>query len=250
MSTMTSSAQPPITLTLEVNGVAYPMTVAAGSIFHDALHHHLPASLTRGHKITLATPAGDEVYPDMFVGESVRHFGGSRFIVTSVPVQAADRPFRTIGFDHLAITVADREGARAFFTNVLGMQEMRHDPHLTVLTTGPTALFLFDAFREQPMTDPVPSRWHHLGFVVDDLEAAYHHLRTHAPEVVSDELLLERAERWSLYFYYTNGETTLLIQLSEIKADRRGFADPGRVTDYLYDYAQGRYGVRFDEGHA
>ena len=96
------------------------------------------------------------------------------------------------------------------------------------------------------MTDPIPSRWHHLGFVVDDLDAAYTHLRQHAQDVVSDFILLERAERWSLYCSYRNGDMTLLIQLSEIKPERRGFADPARVTDYLYDYAQGRYGVRFE----
>jgi catechol 2,3-dioxygenase-like lactoylglutathione lyase family enzyme len=234
-----------LTITLEVNGVPHAIAVDAAGIFHDALHHHLPHELTAGPRVTITTPAGDEVYPDMFVGESVRHFGTALFIVTARPIQPADRPFRTIGFDHLAITVADRDGARRFFSEVLGMQVMRHDPHLTVLTTGHTALFLFDAFREQPMTDPIPSRWHHLGFVVDDLDAAYSRLRQHAQDVVSDFILLERAERWSLYCYYRNGDMTLLIQLSEIKADRRGFADPAQVTDFLYDYAQGRYGVRF-----
>ncbi|MCC6625865.1 MAG: VOC family protein [Chloroflexi bacterium] len=244
---MTMTDRPTIPLTLEVNGVAYPMMVDPRGIFHEALHHHLPPELTQGHKVTIATPAGDEVYPDMFIGESVRHFGVDRFIVTARPLSPADRPFRTIGFDHLAITVADREGARAFFADVLGMQVMRHDPHLTVLTTGPTSLFLFDAYVEQPMTDPIPSRWHHLGFVVDDLEAAYHHLRAHAPDIASDYILLERAERWSLYFHYRNGDANLMVQLSEIKADRRGFVAPQRITDYLYDYAQGRYGVRFNE---
>ena len=80
----------------------------------------------------------------------------------------------------------------------------------------------------------------------DDLDAAYTHLREHAAEVVSDFILLERAERWSLYFHYRNGETMLMIQLSEIKADRRGLADGARFADFLYDYGQGRYGVRFE----
>jgi catechol 2,3-dioxygenase-like lactoylglutathione lyase family enzyme len=237
----------PLTLTLEVNGTPYEIAADPAGIFHDALHHHLPRHLTEGHRVTLATPAGEEVYPDMFIGETVRHFGTSRFVVTARPIVPARRPFRNIGFDHLAITVADRAGAKRFFSEVLGMQVMRHDPHLTVLTTGHTALFLFDAFIEQPMTDPVPSRWHHLGFVVDDLEAAYAHLREHGRDLVSDFILLERAERWSLYCYYRNGDTTLMIQLSEIKPERRGFADPAGVTGYLYDYAQGRYGVRFEE---
>jgi glyoxalase/bleomycin resistance protein/dioxygenase superfamily protein len=242
-----STGRESLAITLEVNGTPYAITVDPAGIFHEALHRRLPPQLTEGHRVTIATPAGDEVYPDMFMGETVAHFGTSRFVVAARPIAPARRPFRNVGFDHLAITVADREGARDFFSEVLGMQVMRHDPHLTVLTTGHTALFLFPAGVEQPMSDGVPSRWHHLGFVVDDLDAAYAHLRAHADEVASDFILLERAERWSLYFHYRNGETTLMIQLSEIKADRRGFADTSRFADYLYDYAQGRYGVRFEE---
>jgi hypothetical protein len=122
---------------------------------------------------------------------------------------------------------------------------MRDDPHLTVLTTGHTALFLFDSGVEAPMSDGLPSRWHHLGFVVDDLEAAYAHLRDHAGAVVSDYILLERAERWSLYCHYR--DTVFMIQLSEIKAAERGFADPAQVTNLLFDYGRRRYGVRFDD---
>lgn len=234
-------------IVLEVNGQAHRVTVDPGQIFHEALHHSLPAELTVGHRVQIATPGGDEVFPDMFIGEAVRHFGTERFIVTARPIAMADRPFRNVGFDHLAVTVADREGARSFFSDVLGMQVMRHDPHLTVLTTGHTALFLFDAGIAAPMSDGIPSRWHHLGFVVDDLEAAYTRLRRCGESVVSDFMLLERAERWSLYCYYRNGETTLMIQLSEIKQEYRGFAEAGAVTDLLYDYASRRYGVRFEE---
>jgi catechol 2,3-dioxygenase-like lactoylglutathione lyase family enzyme len=236
-----------VAITLEVNGEPYAVEVDPKGIFHEALHHGLPTALTAGHRVTITTPAGDEVFPDMFIGESVAHFGTSRFVVTARPIAAAARPFRNVGFDHLAITVADRAGARDFFSGVLGMEVMRHDPHLTVLTTGHTALFLFDAGVEAPMSDGIPSRWHHLGFVVDDLVAAYAHLRAHGQGVVSDFILLERAERWSLYCHYRNGDTTLMIQLSEIKAAERGFSAPERVTGLLYDYARQPYGVRFEE---
>jgi hypothetical protein len=59
--------------------------------------------------------------------------------------------------------------------------------------------------------------------------------------------MLERAERWSLYFRYRNGDVSFLIQLSEIKADARGFANPAVTTGLLYDYSQRPYGVRFEE---
>jgi len=237
-----------MTVTFEVNGTAHEVEVDPKGIFHDALHLKLPASLTAGHRVTITTPDGQEVFPDMFIGESAAHFGTRRFVVTTRPLSAAPQSFHNVGFDHLAIMWADREGARDFFSQVLGLRVVRHDPHLTVLTSGGlTALFLFDADPETPMSDGVPSRWHHLGFVVDDLEAAYAHLRAHAAAITSDFIMLERAERWSLYFRYRNGDVSFLIQLSEIKAEERGFADPAQATNLLYDYSRRRYGVRFEE---
>jgi catechol 2,3-dioxygenase-like lactoylglutathione lyase family enzyme len=244
---MSTAAMP---ITLVVNGEPHAIAVDPRGIFHEALHHHLPPALTAGHRVTITTPGGDEVFPDMFIGETVAHFGVREFHVAARPIAAADRPFRNVGFDHLALTVTDRVGARDFLSGVLGMRVVRHDPHLTVLTTGHTALFLFDAGVRAPMSDGIPSRWHHLGFVVDDLDAAYHRLRQHAGLIESDFILLERAERWSLYFTYRNGPIDLMIQLSEIKADRRGLTDPSAVTGLLYDYARGRYGVRFEEAAA
>ena len=38
-----------------------------------------------------------------------------------------------------------------------------------------------------------------------------------------------------------------MIQISEIKPESRGFANPHHFTDYMYDYLSGRYGVRFEE---
>jgi hypothetical protein len=39
-----------------------------------------------------------------------------------------------------------------------------------------------------------------------------------------------------------------MIQLSQIKDAYRGFDDPRRFSDLMYDYARGRYGVRFAGG--
>lgn len=242
-----ATADERLAIELELAGRRYPAAVGAGEIFHEALDRALPEAARAGHRLTIRTPDGAPVYPDMFVGETVRHFGTRRFLVETTPLAGARRPWRNLGFDHLAITVADRDDARAFFRDVLGLTEVRHDPHLTVLTTGNTALFLFDA-RDAPLSDPLPSRWHHLGFVVDDLEAAYAHLQAHRDHLTSDFTLLERDERWSLYCHYRNGDITLMIQLSEIRAGFRGFADPERFAGRMYDYLRGRYGVRFDEG--
>ena len=137
------------------------------------------------------------------------------------------------------------------------MRIVRDDRHQTVLTTGNTALFMFGT-EKAPLSDGLPSRWHHIGFVVDNLDAAYRHLAHHARlrreragdgsgSISSDFTLLERNERWSLYCHYRNGDTRLMIQLSEIKPENRGFANPQYFTDNMYDYLSGQYGVRFEE---
>jgi hypothetical protein len=124
------------------------------------------------------------------------------------------------------------------------MQIVRDDDHLTVVTTGNTALFLFDADPDAPLSDGIPSRIHHIGFVVDNLEAAFGHLRRTYPAFASDFTLLEREERLSLYGNVTFGEVRFMIQLSEIKPQYRGFAQGTPFAAAMYDYAARDYGVR------
>ncbi len=249
-------------LNLVVNNQPYEAEVRPQEIFHEAFEYALPPGLLKGHRIRISTPGGDEIFPDMFIGESVAHFNTSTFHIEARPLSEVtaggeQRTWTNFGFDHLAITVADRADAKAFFSEVLGMRIVRDDRHQTVLTTGNVALFCFDA-EKAPLSDGLPSRWHHIGFVVDNLDAAYHHLAHHAQlrrerdgegsgSIASDFTLLERNERWSLYCHYRNGDTRLMIQLSEIKPENRGFANPHYFTDHMYDYLSGRYGVRFEE---
>jgi len=248
-------------LTLIVNDSPYEVTANPQEIFHEALEHALPQGLLVGHRIRISTPGGDEIFPDMFIGESATHFHTNTFHIEAIPLSdmpagTGQRTWTNFGFDHLAITVADRADAKAFFSEVMGMTIVRDDRHQTVLTTGNVALFCFDA-EKAPLSDGLPSRWHHIGFVVDNLDAAYHHLAYHAKlrrervgtgsgSIASDFTLLERNERWSLYCHYRNGDTRLMIQLSEIKAENRGFKDPHHFSDHMYDYLSGRYGVRFE----
>ena len=131
-------------LTLVVNGQPYEAEVQPQEIFHEALEHALPADLLSGHRIRISTPNGDEVFPDMFIGESAVHFNTQTFHVEARPLPevtagGSEGTWTNFGFDHLAITVADRADARAFFSEVLGMKIVRDDRHQTVLTTGNTA---------------------------------------------------------------------------------------------------------------
>src|SRR2546429_5453191 len=258
----TTEKQQSLHLTLVVNGQPYQAEVNPQEIYHEALEHALPPGLLVGHRIRISTPNGNEVFPDTFIGESVAHFKTNTFHIEAIPLSKAagesgQKTWTNFGFDHLAVTMADREDAKAFFSEVLGMTIVRDDRHQTVLTTGNTALFLFGT-EKAPLSDGQPSRWHHIGFVVDNLDAAYHHLARHAQlrreragdgsgSISSDFTLLERNERWSLYCHYRNGDTNLMIQLSEIKPENRGFINPNHFTDHMYDYLSGRYGVRFEE---
>ena len=232
-----------------VDGTTYKTRVRPMQIIHEAFHAALPAEITAGHRLTFASENGEELFADNFVGEIVDRSGAARIITTVAPIPARSGNWRNIGFDHLAITVGDRKHARDFFRDILRMQVMRDDTHLTVLATGPSALFLFDAGQEAPLSTGQPSNWHHLGFVVDDLEAAYADLSTHRERLLSDFTLLERDERWSLYCFYRNGDVTFMIQLSEVKATDRGISDPARrdFGSFLYDYASRPYGLQFDE---
>lgn len=230
----------------------YAATLRRGQIVHEAFHAALPKAMSSGSRLIFKTERGAEIFADNFIGDLEDHFGSTRLVTTVERIPEHAGTWRNIGFDHLAITVADRPGARDFFRDVLQMQVMRDDAHLTVMATGPTALFLFDAGQVAPLSPGTPSSWHHIGFVVDDLEAAYHHLRKHESRLLSDFAMLERDERWSLYFFYRNGDVTFMIQFSQIKDDARGFAGVERSSfpSLLYDYASRPYGLQWDESGA
>ncbi len=232
-----------------LDGMTHETSVNRGQIVHEAFHKALPPEYTAGCRLTFHSPAGDEIFADNFVGQIEDHFGSTDIVTHSSPIAGEPGPWKTIGFDHLAISVADRAGARDFFTRIVGMQVMRDDAHLTVLATGPTALFLFDAGPDEPLAPDRPSSWHHIGIVVDNLEHAFAHLKAHQDELTSDFVLLERDERWSLYFFYRNGNVRFMIQFSEIKPDSRGITDESRkdFAGYLYDYASRPYGIQFPE---
>lgn len=238
------------TVVFTIDSTEYAATLKEFEIVHDGIHHAIPENIRRGQRLILRGPLDEEVYPDMFAGEVVCGYGNGESVVLTVtltPIDGTPGPWRNVGIDHVVINVADREAACHFFAEALQMQIMRHDPHMTVLTTGHTSLFLFDTGPGIPMSDGQPSRWHHIGFVVDSLDHACHHLRGFA-DLSTDFTLLERQERWSLYGYYRNGDVEFMIQLSEIRDGWKGFDDPAAITDALYDYSGQRYGKRLEVG--
>ncbi len=240
--------QQPQEFTIELDGVEYSGTLPRGKIVHEAFHALLPKDAISGNRLVFRTTNGDEIYPDNFLGDIDDFLGVNRIIATSSPIPESDGAWRNIGFDHLAITVTDRPSARAFLEDVIQMQCVRDDAHLTCLTTGPTTIMLFDAGQAAPLSDGRPSSWHHIGFVVDDLAAAYAHLQRHADRLSSDFAMLERDERWSLYFFYRNGDVTLMFQFSEVKPEHQGITNPERAdfARYLYDYAKKPYGIDWE----
>jgi predicted enzyme related to lactoylglutathione lyase len=242
----------PIDVTFDLDARSFQVTMKRGQIVHEAFHAALPKDLSVGHLLTFQAPSGEEIFADNFLGDLDDYLHTTTIKTTASPIEERSGAWRNIGFDHLAITVEDRTGARDFFRDVLQMKTMRDDPHLTVMATGPTALFLFDAGQDAPLSTGQPSTWHHIGFVVDDIRAAYAHVREHQDKLLSDFTMLERDERWSLYFFYRNGNVTFMIQFSEIKPSERGFTDPERkdFPTQLYDYARRPYGVQWEEAVA
>ncbi|PJF31485.1 MAG: hypothetical protein CUN51_03920 [Candidatus Thermofonsia Clade 1 bacterium] len=243
-----------VTVTFQLeSGESFSGEVPRHAIVHEAMERLLPHGFLKNKRISITQPeSGDLIYPDMFCGEIYDQYGSAHLRITAraLPESGAPRPWRNVGFDHLALSMADRRAAVDFFSRGLGMLIMRDDEHLAVLSApnGNTALFLFEAEPGKPLSDGIPSRIHHIGFVVDDLEAAYQHLRTNFPEFVSDFTLLERLERWSLYGKIAFGGVTFMIQLSQIKDAYRGFPDPKLYADIMYDYSSRHYGVRFMPG--
>ncbi len=231
-----------------VDGTEYRGNAAWNEIIHEVFPRTLPARLTAGRRVSFRSESGAELFADNFVRDVAAGSAEVRIITRSESIPVSSGEWRNIGIDHLAITIADRSSARDFFRDVLRLKVMRDDTHLTVLATGLSGLFLFDTGVEAPMSDPVPSRFHHLGFAVDDLAAASAHLQRHQDRFDSDFALLERDERWSLYCHYRNGDVTFMIQLSEIKATERGLTDGTFITSRLYDYARRPYGLVFGDG--
>ncbi len=231
-----------------LNDVEYPITLRRGAIIHEAFHEALPTQYTAGHRLIFRSEDGRELYPDNFLGDLIDHLGIDRILTLAEPIPEAEGAWRNIGFDHLAISVEDRSGARDFLREVVQMKVMRDDPHLTVLTTGPTTIMLFDTGEGGPLSTGGASRWHHLGFVVDDLAAAYAHLQRNRDRLISDFTMLERDERWSLYFFYRNGDVTFMFQFSEVKEADRGITAPERAdfASYLFDYGKRPYGVQWE----
>src|SRR3989449_8666534 len=130
-------------LTFQTDDGPFSGIVDGTGVFHEALEHLLPERLRVGCRITIRTPGGDAVYPDMFVGETVAHFETSTFTVRSEPLQGQPGPWRNVGFDHIALAGAYREDAWRVFGEVMGMLLVREDSHQTWHANGDTSIFLF-----------------------------------------------------------------------------------------------------------
>ncbi len=214
-------------------------------VVHQALHVLLPQEVTHCRRLRITMPTGELIFPDMWLYEIHDHYGHCDFLLDSAPLNEQQADFTNFGFDHVALATTDRDACRRFFRDGLKMKCVRDDEHLLVLTTGVNALFFFKAEPGQPLSDGLPSRVHHIGFVVDNLEAAYAHLKATCPEYASDFMLLERAERFSLYGTVELGGVRFMIQLSQIKPEYKGLkGDSAAPIKEFYDYAARDYGIR------
>ncbi len=238
---------PTVAVSFVVNGGRrYAGLVPAHDVVHLALHRLLPQDIRHNHRVSVRK--GEHlIYPDMFLVEIIEHYGDANFDVQAMPLNLqGNDAFVNYGFDHLALAFEDREAAKRFFAEGLGLTIVRDDEHLAVVTSGNTAVFLFNFDPDAPLAPLEPSQIHHLGFVVDNLEAAAAHLKQRFPDYLGDFTLLEREERWSLYGHVQIGSIRFMIQLSEIKPQYRSLKTATALAagGVLYDYASQDYGVR------
>jgi hypothetical protein len=227
------------------DGRSYRGQMPRQKVVHQALHAFLPDEIMRQHRLRITLADGELIYPDMWLYEIHDHYGHCDFLLESTPLGEQHTGFTNFGYDHLALATTDRDACRRFFEDGLKMKNVRDDEHLLVLTTGVDALFFFKAEPGQPLSDGLPSRIHHIGFVVDNLEAAHAHLKQTCPDYVSDFTLLERAERLSLYGTIELGGIRFMIQLSQIKPEFKGLkGESAAPVREFYDYASRDYGIR------
>jgi catechol 2,3-dioxygenase-like lactoylglutathione lyase family enzyme len=69
-----------------------------------------------------------------------------------VPTRPAPREFGLIGFDHVDVRVRDREKARRFFVEQMGMDVIGEAPDHTYLVFGDQVLGLRDATKDEKPT--------------------------------------------------------------------------------------------------
>src|SRR5262245_55811058 len=95
-----------LTITFCVETRSFTTEARRGQIVHEAFHAALPHDLTVGHRLTFRTPNGVEVFADNFLGDVLDHFGTTTLVTSATPIAGERGPWRNIGFDQLAITVA------------------------------------------------------------------------------------------------------------------------------------------------
>ncbi len=242
-------ASEPVDIVFQLEGKNFQATLTRGQIVHEGFHKALPADVTVGHRLTFATPNGEEVFADNFIGDINDYYGTTTLITAAMPIAAKPGVWKNLGFDHLAIAIADRAGARDFFRDVLQMQIMRDDAHLTVwrlATPRSSCSMRTRTRRSQPANRP-PGTTSASSSMTWKLRMPTY--RLHKSSLTSDFTLLDRDERWSLYFFYKNGDITFMIQFSQVKEAWLGYPDAhgAEFAKYLYDYASRPYGIQFPE---
>src|SRR5262245_23856037 len=104
-----------ILVTFEVNGEQHSGTLPRGQIVHQAMDRLLPHAILQAHRLRVLRADGTLIYPDMFLGEIVEHYGDATFIVEATPLREEAGEWTNYGFDHLALATTDRATAREFF---------------------------------------------------------------------------------------------------------------------------------------
>jgi catechol 2,3-dioxygenase-like lactoylglutathione lyase family enzyme len=151
---------------------------------------------------------------------------------------------RATGINHVSISANDLEESTRFYELLFGMERIAtpiFDTPVQWLRVGDLQLHLFLAEE-----DAAPAR-HHIGFTIDDFDAAYEAVSTHASAEWGAELVELPSGQVQLYFRDPAGN---LIELNWHDAgtlDRSRYPTLGRLVDRVPQTDESRRAVLYLE---
>jgi len=159
------------------------------------------------------------------------------------PVKLA--PVRATGINHVSISANDLEESTRFYETLFGMERIPtpiFDTPVQWLRVGELQLHLFLA-----EDDAAPTR-HHIGLTIDDFDAAYQAVSTHASAEWGAELVELPSGQVQLYFRDPAGN---LIELNWHDAgtlDRSQYPSLRRLSEHIPQTAESEQAVLYLEG--
>ena len=142
---------------------------------------------------------------------------------------------RATGINHVSISAKDLEESASFYERVLGMERIAtpiFDQPVQWLRIGDLQLHIFLA-----EDDEAPAR-HHIGFTIDDFDAAYDAVAAHVSAEMGAELVELPSGQVQLYFRDPAGNLVELNWPDARTLDRSRYPNLKRLSDRIPQTAE------------